>query len=158
MIGHILTGKSLTFTVWRQVADGLNRGMVLIDPANSELTHKIIGAAIEVHRLKGPGLSEPFYEWCFMRELELRSLRAENQRVVRVEYKGFIREEPLRFDVLVEDKVLVEAKSVERLLPIHQAQLITYMRLLKIRIGLLINFNVLKMVDGIARVYLPDVP
>src|SRR5512140_1134879 len=93
-----------------------------------ELTHEAIGAAIEVHRLKGAGLLESIYERCFMRELELRNLPAVNQRLVRIEYKGLVFEEPLRFDVLIEDCLLLELKSVQEILPIHQAQLLSYMR------------------------------
>lgn len=119
------------------------------------LTEQIIGAAIEVHRDKGPGLVESIYEWCLLRELELRRLAAENQRAVRISYKGFVREEPLRFDVLVESCVLVEAKSVEKLLPINQAQLLSYMKLLDVSVGLLINFNVSRLVDGVTRLILP---
>ncbi|HYC70111.1 MAG TPA: GxxExxY protein [Opitutaceae bacterium] len=70
-------------------------------------------------------------------------------------YKGVFRDEPLRFDMLVEGSVLIEAKAVERLMPIHKAQLLTYMRLLNVRVGLLINFNVARLVDGVARLYLP---
>lgn len=77
------------------------------------LTGSIIAAAIEVHRDKGPGLVESIYEWCLLRELELHRIKATNQKLVQITYKGFVREEPLRFDVLVEDCVLVEAKSVE---------------------------------------------
>lgn len=121
----------------------------------ARLTETIIGAAIEVHRDKGPGLLEPIYEWCFMRELELRKLTVTNQRAVRIEYKGFIRDEPLRFDVLVEGSVLVEVKAVERILPIHKAQLLTYMKLLDVPLGLLINFNAPKLVDGLSRLILP---
>lgn len=122
---------------------------------DSELTEEIIGAAIEVHRDKGPGLIESIYEWCLLKELELRKLRTERQRVVAIRYKGFVKEEPLRFDVLVEGSVLVEAKAVERILPIHKAQLLSYMKLLGIQVGLLINFNVERLVDGISRVRLP---
>ncbi len=98
------------------------------------LTEQIIGAAIEVHRDKGPGLVESIYEWCLQRELELRRLSTECQRTVRVSYKGFVREEPLRFDVLVEGCVLVEAKAVEAILPIHKAQLLRYMKFSKFRL------------------------
>lgn len=119
------------------------------------LTEGIIGAAIEVHRDKGPGLIESIYEWCFLRELELRGLVTENQRVVRIDYKGFVREEPLRFDVLVEGCVLVEGKAVEKTLPIHQAQLLSYMKLLDVPIGLLINFTFSKLTDGVTRLMLP---
>jgi GxxExxY protein len=119
------------------------------------ISREIIGAAIEVHRLKGPGLIESIYERCLMRELSLRGLGAVNQRVVQIEYKGLVFEEPLRFDVLVEECVLLELKSVQQLLPIHQAQLLSYMRLLNVPIGLLINFHELKLVDGIHRMILP---
>lgn len=121
----------------------------------SGLTEGIIGAAIEVHRDKGPGLIESIYEWCFLRELELRKFGVENQRLVRIHYKGFVREEPLRFDVLVEKCVLVEAKAVESILPLHKAQLMSYMKLLDVPVGLLINFNVHKLTDGVSRLVHP---
>src|SRR5712671_775250 len=90
----------------------------------SDLTETIIAAAIEVHRDKGPGLIESIYEWCLMKELELRGLSCVNQKPVHVEYKGFTREEPLQFDVLVESCVLVESKAVEKVIPIHKAKLL----------------------------------
>lgn len=124
-------------------------------PKASKLTEQVIGAAIEVHRDKGPGLIESIYEWCMMREFELRHLAATNQRVVRISYKGFSKEEPLRFDMLVEDCLLVEAKSIERVLPIHKAQLLSYMKLLNVPLGLVINFNVTKLTDGVSRLILP---
>ena len=111
----------------------------------SRLTEIIIGAAIEVHRDKGPGLIESIYEWCLMKEFELRELTCVSQKRVIIEYKGFTREEPLRFDMLVEGCVLVEAKAVEKILPIHKAQLLSYMKLLNIPIGLLINFHEMKI-------------
>ena len=119
------------------------------------LTEKIIGAALEVHKDKGPGLVESIYEWCFLRELELRQLSAENQRIVRIHYKGFTRDETLRFDVLIEQCVLVEAKAVEQVLPVHKAQLLSYMKLLDVPVGLLINFHSPKLVDGVHRLILP---
>jgi GxxExxY protein len=119
------------------------------------LTNQIVGAVIEVHKDKGPGLIETIYEWCLLRELGLRALSTKDQTVVRINYKGYTREEPLRFDVLVEDCVLVEAKAVERVLPIHKAQLLSYMKLLDVPIGLLINFNVPKLTDGVSRLILP---
>lgn len=119
------------------------------------LTKNVIGAAIEVHRDKGPGLIESIYEWCLLCELELRALSAKNQRVVRISYKGYVREEPLRFDVLVEGCILVEAKAVEQVLPLHKAQLLSYMKLLDVPVGLLINFNVPKLTDGVSRMILP---
>jgi GxxExxY protein len=121
----------------------------------SRLTEAIIGAAIEVHRNKGPGLIESIYEWCLLKELELRGLSTMSQKVVVVEYKGFTREEPLRFDVLVEGCVLVEAKAVQQILPVHKAQLLSYMKLLDVPLGLLINFHELKLTDGVARLILP---
>ena len=117
--------------------------------------HTVIGAAIEVHRLKGSGLIESIYEKCLLRELGLRKLTAVNQRVVKVEYKGFVFEEPLRLDILVEGCLLLELKSVQEVLPIHKAQLLSYMKLLDIPIGLLINFHELKLVNGIHRLIRP---
>lgn len=119
------------------------------------LTERIIGAAIEVHRDKGAGLIESIYEWCLLRELELRKLHTESQRTIIISYKGFTREEPLRFDVLVEGCVLVESKSVEKVLPIHKALLLSYMKLLNVPVGLLINFHETKLVDGVSRLLLP---
>ena len=121
----------------------------------SGLTESIIGAAIEVHRDKGPGLIESIYEWCLTKELGLRGLSFASQKIVVIEYKGFTREEPLRFDVFVEGCVLVEAKAVERVLPIHKAQLLSYMKLLNVPIGLLINFHEMKLTDGVSRLILP---
>jgi GxxExxY protein len=119
------------------------------------LTETIIAAAIEVHRDKGPGLIESIYEWCLLKELGLRSLACISQKSVLIEYKGFTREEPLRFDLLVEGCVLVEAKAVEKILPIHKAQLLSYMKLLNVPLGLLINFHEMKVTDGISRLILP---
>ncbi|HSH93354.1 MAG TPA: GxxExxY protein [Roseimicrobium sp.] len=126
----------------------------LFQPADRS-SHAVIGAAIEVHRLKGPGLIESIYEKCLMRELDLRRLNAVNQQVVRIEYKGVTFEEPLRFDMLVEDCLLLELKSVQEVLPVHKAQLLSYMKLLNVPLGLLINFHEMKLVDGIHRMILP---
>ncbi len=120
-----------------------------------DLSRVVIGAAIEVHRLKGPGLIESIYEKCLMRELQLQSLTAVNQQAVRIDYKGFIFEEPLRFDLLVENCLLLELKSVIEVSPIHKAQLFSYMKLLNIPIGLVINFHEMKLVDGVHRMILP---
>ncbi|NJN05839.1 MAG: GxxExxY protein [Rhodobacteraceae bacterium] len=122
----------------------------------SGLTGEIIAAAIEVHPgTKALGLIESIYERCFLHELSLRRLTAENQRLIRVEYKGLVFDEPLRFDVLVGGCVLVELKAVQEVLPIHKAQLLSYMKLLDIPIGLLINFHEMKLVDGVHRLILP---
>jgi GxxExxY protein len=121
----------------------------------SGLTETIIAAAIEVHRDKGPGLIESIYEWCLLKESGLRGLECVTQKSVLIEYKSFTREEPLRFDMLVESCVLVEAKAVEKVLPIHKAQLLSYMKLLNVPLGLLINFHEMKVTDGIHRLILP---
>ena len=90
-----------------------------------------------------------------MRELELRHVGAVNQRLVRIEYKGLVFEEPLRFDVFVEDCLLLELKCVQEILPIHKAQLLSYMKLLEVPLGLIINFHELKLTDGVVRLILP---
>jgi GxxExxY protein len=120
-----------------------------------KLSHTAIGAAIEVHRLRGPGLLESIYEKCMMRELELRGLAAVNQRLVRIEYKGLVFEEPLRFDVLLEDCLLLELKSAQEILSVHKAQWLSYMKLLDIPVGLIFNFHEVKLTDGIVRMILP---
>ena len=120
-----------------------------------ELSRLAIAAAIEVHRHKGPGLIESIYERCLMRELELRNIPAVNQRLVRVEYKGLVFEEPLRFDVLIADCLLLELKCVQEILPVHKAQLLSYMKLLDIPLGLIINFHESKLTDGVVRLILP---
>ena len=96
------------------------------------LSGEVIGVAIEVHRRKGPGLIESIYERCLLRELELRSVTATTQKIVRVEYKGLVFDEPLRFDLLVDNCLLVELKAVEILHPSSKAQLFSYMKLLDI--------------------------
>ena len=119
------------------------------------LSREVIGAAIEVHRLKGSGLIEIIYEKCLVRELDLRSISSITQRHVKIEYKGMIFEEPLRLDVLVEECLLLELKSVQEILPIHKAQLLSYMKLLNVPLGLLINFHEIKLTNGIHRMILP---
>jgi GxxExxY protein len=120
-----------------------------------ELSRIAIGAAVEVHRHKGAGLIESIYEKCMMHELQLHNLNAVNQRLIKIEYKGVTFEEPLRFDVLIEDCLLLELKSVQEVLPIHKAQLLSYMKLLNIPVGLIINFHELKVVNGVHRMILP---
>jgi len=119
------------------------------------LSREVIGAAIEVHRQKGPELIESIYERCLLRELELRSIPATTQKLVRVEYKGLVFDEPLRFDLLVDDRLLVELKAVEILHPSSKAQLFSYMKLLDIPIGLLINFHESVLKNGFFRMILP---
>jgi len=121
----------------------------------TSMTEGAIAAAIEVHRHRGPGLKEEISEWCLKNEFEISATPAVNQKTVRIEYQGFIREEPLKFDVRLDQSLLIEAKSVENILPIHKAQLLTDMKLLNVPIGLLINFNVTRLVDGVSRLMLP---
>ena len=118
---------------------------------HEELTGSIIAAAIEVHRELGPGLLESAYQAFLCRELALRGHAFRTKVALPVEYKGIHLDCGYRMDFVVEDKVAIELKSVDRLLPIHQAQLMTYLRLGKMRVGLLINFNVLVLRDGIVR-------
>ena len=107
------------------------------------LTHAVIGAAIEVHREMGPGLLESIYQQCMEMELKLRGIAVKPQEPVPVTYKGIpLDVDDLKMDLFFPDQLVVELKAVERLLPVHEAQLLTYMRLTKARIGLLINFNV----------------
>ena len=120
-----------------------------------KISREVIGAAIEVHRHKGPGLIESIYERCLLRELALRSITAVTQKVIRIEYKGFIFNEPLRFDLLVADSLLVELKAVEVVHPFSKAQLFSYMRLLDVPIGLLMNFHEPVLKNGISRLILP---
>jgi GxxExxY protein len=117
----------------------------------NELTAKIIGAAIEVHRIPGPGLLESAYEKCLCLEQGWRRMPYEKQKDLFVEYKGVKLDCGYRLDLVVADKVIVELKTVEKILPIHDAQLLTYLKLTGIKIGLLINFNVPVLKEGIKR-------
>ncbi|MEM6257644.1 MAG: GxxExxY protein [Planctomycetota bacterium] len=117
----------------------------------NELTEQIIGAAIDVHRVLGPGLLESAYESCLCLELSQRDIRFQRQVEMPLEYKGSTVDCGFRFDLLVEGLVIMELKAVDRVLPIHEAQLMSYLRLSKLKTGLLINFNVTRLVDGITR-------
>ena len=116
------------------------------------MSEKVIGAAIEVHRALGPGLLESSYQTCLCRELTLRGLLWEQQKEVALWYKGVRIRSAYRIDFLVEDRLIVEVKAIEALKPIHRAQLLTYLKLLRLRLGLLINFNVDTLVNGVRRV------
>ena len=107
----------------------------------------VIGAAIEVHRIKGPGLIEEIYKKCLGRECELRNIPYVKELRVFLEYKGLVFEEPLRLDILIDDVLILELKAVEKVLPIHKAQLLSYMKLLNKPVGLLINFHELVLKD-----------
>ena len=115
------------------------------------LTGKIIGFGIEVHRETGPGLLESTYEECLAHELHMAGLKFSRQMALPVRYKGILLECGYRIDFLVEDSLIIELKAVERLLPIHDAQLLTYMKLSGIRKGLLMNFNIAVLKDGVKR-------
>ena len=116
-----------------------------------ELTRLIIGAAIEVHRVLGPGLLESVYEECLCYELTLRGLRFQRQVPLPVVYKQIKLDCGFRMDLVVEDAVILEIKSVDAIHPVHEAQLLTYLKLSGKRVGLMINFNVPVLKDGITR-------
>lgn len=115
------------------------------------LTDKVIGAAIEVHRELGPGLLESTYEAALYHELKLREVSALRQVPLPIRYKDLVVKEAYRLDLVVADSVIIEIKTVESLLPIHSAQLLTYLKMSRLHLGLLINFNTLRLVDGIKR-------
>lgn len=117
----------------------------------NEISGKIIGAAIEVHRKLGPGLLESAYEECLCCEMALRGIKFERQVPLPLNYKGVDLDCGYRLDLLVEDKVIVELKSVETLEPIHEAQMLTYLKFRNAWLGLIINFNVIMLKDGVRR-------
>jgi GxxExxY protein len=117
----------------------------------NQITYEVIGAAIEVHRTLGPGLLESAYTRCLRRELLLRGIPFEQERALPLEYKGIRLDRGYRVDILVGNIVPVEVKAIEALAPVHDAQLLTYLRLGGWRVGLLINFNVAVLKDGIHR-------
>jgi len=114
-------------------------------------SNRVIGCALEVHRELGPGLLESTYEQCLAHELKLNGIRYKLQHPQTVEYKGVRLDCGYRVDLLVEDKLIVELKSVEQIRGIHEAQLLTYMKLAGVKTGLLMNFNVTKLKSGIRR-------
>jgi GxxExxY protein len=116
-----------------------------------ELSNKIIGCAIELHKQLGPGLLESSYERCLSYELLCTGIQHETQKELPIDYKGMKLDCGYRVDILVNDKLIVELKAVEKLLPIHEAQILTYMKLASIKTGLLLNFNVVRFKDGIKR-------
>jgi GxxExxY protein len=119
------------------------------------LTEKIIGAAMEVHSYWGPGLIESIYEKSLAHELALQGIEVKRQVRLDLKYKDLALDDEFALDLIVEGKVIIELKVVKELAPIHEAQLITYMKLTGCKVGLLINFNVLKLKDGIRRLSLP---
>ncbi len=119
-----------------------------------ELSNRVIGCALEVHRNLGPGLLESTYEQCLAHELKISRIPFRLQHPLPVEYKGVKLDCGYRIDLLVDHSIIVELKSVEKIMPIHQAQLLTYMKLSGISIGLLMNFNVKYLKNGIKRMVL----
>ncbi len=116
------------------------------------LSDKIIGAAIEVHKAMGAGLFESVYEECLCYEFNLRNISFEQQKVIPIIYKGKTFDHGFRADLLVEDTIIVELKSVSSVLPVHEAQLLNYLKLSNLKLGLLINFNVPILKNGIKRI------
>ena len=118
----------------------------------NKITEKIIGIAIDVHRALGPGLLESAYEACMFYDLKQTDMKIEQQKHLPILYKGIKLDCSYRLDFLVEDEVIVEIKSVEKLLPIHKAQLLSYLKISGLKVGLLINFNVKFLKNGIQRI------
>jgi GxxExxY protein len=129
---------------------------MLIEADFNPITHQILGAAIEVHRGLGPGLLESAYTPCLLYELRARNLRYVNQRAIPLVYKGIHLDANYRVDLIVEDVVVVEVKSVVDMNPVYHAQALTYMKLTNCPVGLVINFNVPRRMDGVKRLILPD--
>ena len=125
--------------------------MALVEHPANAISEKVIGAAIEVHRCLGPGLLESSYHACLRRELELRGIGYASELTLPLEYKGEEVARGYRIDFLIENLLIVETKAVASLLPVHTAQLLTYMRLMNITAGLLLNFNVTRLSQGIRR-------
>ena len=120
--------------------------------ALDDLSYKVIGCAIEVHRTLGPGLLESAYEKALMHELKLNNIPVKSQVEVSMNYKGVDIGEGLRIDLLIDNQLIVELKSVEEFKPVHYKQLLTYLKLMDKQVGLLINFNVSNLTDGVKRI------
>lgn len=118
----------------------------------NDVTGQIIDAAIKVHTALGPGLLESAYETCLSHELHKRGLKVQTQVILPIEYDGIRLDAGYRIDVLVEDRVIVELKAVETMNPIFEAQILSYLKLSKIEVGLLINFHVPRLKDGVKRI------
>lgn len=116
-----------------------------------ELAKQIFLASLEVHKIMGPGLLESVYEMCLLKELQLRNISAESQVGIPLQFKGFDLLKEYKIDILVEKEIIIELKAVDTILPVHQAQLISYLKLADKRMGFLINFNVLLIKNGFKR-------
>lgn len=132
--------------------------MLAIPEAEDVVTSEIIGTAISIHRVLGPGLLESVYEYFLVRELRLKGLQVDQQKPIAVEYNGERIDLGFRPDLIVNDEVIVEIKTVDKFAPIHQAQLLSYLRLAEMERGLLINFHSYALKDGIKRVSLTKRP
>ncbi|ARS41718.1 GxxExxY protein [Sphingobacteriaceae bacterium GW460-11-11-14-LB5] len=122
-----------------------------------DLVYKVNGAAIEVHRTLGPGLLECTYHKCMIHELEIRNINFKSELTVPIDYKGLLIDSELRCDLLIEDALVVEFKAVENIAPIHVAQLLTYMKLLRLPLGLMINFNCLHIFSEGQKTYVNEI-
>jgi GxxExxY protein len=152
---HFLQHRTAIPAIGREFSIGMraqSNECVLAPSRFNEITRLIVAKAIEVHRTLGPGLLESVYLHCLVFELLRAGLTVEVQKTLPVHYKDTILECGNRVDILVEGKVIVEIKAVDQLAPIHQAQMMTYLRLADCRVGLILNFNVRTMVEGIKRV------
>ena len=138
--------------------DAKNAKQALLKMGLESLVHEVIGACIEVHRFLGPGLLESAYEACLARELELSNIPFERQKPLPVTYKGVQLDCGYRLDLLVDHQLVVELKAVDSIQPIHEAQLLTYLRMTGCTLGLLANFHTKTMKDGLKRMVLnhPD--
>jgi GxxExxY protein len=134
-----------------------HRGTEDTEGSRRRCTHDIVGAAIEVHRRLGPGLLESAYETCLCRELYLRGIEFQRQVPLPVQYRGLNLDCGYRLDILVADSVIIEVKAVTKVLPVHRAQLLTYLRLTRLRLGILLNFNVEVLRHGVYRIITGDV-
>lgn len=126
--------------------NGVNKMMI-----NQKLTGQIIGCAIKVHNFLGPGLLESAYEECLTFEIKKAGLFAERQKTVKVIYEDIVMDFGYRIDILAEKSVVIELKTVDAFNPVHEAQILTYMKFAEIRLGLLMNFNVVRLKDGLKR-------
>jgi GxxExxY protein len=117
-----------------------------------DITGEIVDAAVQIHRAPGPGLLESLYEALLACELRRRGLHVDRQRLIRISYNGIDIEDAFRADLIVQERVIIEVKSVERTAPVHPKQLLTYLRLTNLRVGLLLNFGMEVMKEGIRRV------
>ena len=135
--------------------------MLMTKKEVTKLSYEIVGCAIEVHKEIGPGLLESVYEKCLKRELELKGFKVKKQVSVPVDYKGLDLDVDLRLDLLVNDTIIIELKTVENILPVFEAQILTYMKLLKKPQGLLINFytdNITKSLKPFVNEYFRELP